>query len=135
MTAKIVRSWFAKLGAKTFYIDLEVHGKMAIADRFNGKLRDECLNGEIFYSLKEARVVQQWRNHYNTVRPHSSSQPSAASTPNIHSPITSPGSQLRDAIYLFRWSKISRQVTAILSVLGRALIKQALILAPNQGFS
>ena len=40
---------------------------------FNGKLRDECLNLEIFYSLKEARVViEQWRNQYNTVRPHSS---------------------------------------------------------------
>ena len=40
---------------------------------FNGKLRDECLNGEIFYSLKEAIVVlEQWRNQYNTIRPHSS---------------------------------------------------------------
>jgi hypothetical protein len=38
-----------------------------------GKLRDECLNQEIFYSLKEAQVViGQWRKHYNTVRPHSS---------------------------------------------------------------
>ena len=37
------------------------------------QLRDECLNGEIFYSLKEATVViEQWRNHYNTIRPHSS---------------------------------------------------------------
>ena len=37
------------------------------------KLRDECLNGEIFYSLKEAIVVlEQWRNQYNTIRPHSS---------------------------------------------------------------
>jgi putative transposase len=42
-------------------------------ESFNGKLRDECLNGEIFYSLKEAKVViQQWRKHYNTIRPHSS---------------------------------------------------------------
>jgi putative transposase len=42
-------------------------------ESFNGKLRDECLNGEIFYSLKEAQVViEQWRVHYNTVRPHSS---------------------------------------------------------------
>ena len=37
------------------------------------ELRDECLNGELFYSLKEATVViEQWRNHYNTIRPHSS---------------------------------------------------------------
>jgi transposase InsO family protein len=42
-------------------------------ESFNGKLRDECLNGEIFYSLKEATVViEQWRKQYNTIRPHSS---------------------------------------------------------------
>ena len=42
-------------------------------ESFNGKLRDECLNGEICYSLKEAQVViEQWRVRYNTVRPHSS---------------------------------------------------------------
>jgi transposase InsO family protein len=40
---------------------------------FAAELRDECLNGEIFYSLKEATVViEQWRNQYNTMRPHSS---------------------------------------------------------------
>jgi hypothetical protein len=40
------------------------------AESFNGKLRDECLNGEIFYSLREATVViEQWRNQYNTIRP------------------------------------------------------------------
>jgi hypothetical protein len=39
-------------------------------NRSNGKLRDECLNGEIFYSLKEAQVViEMWRKHYNTLRP------------------------------------------------------------------
>jgi transposase InsO family protein len=41
-------------------------------ESFNGKLRDECLNGEIFYSLKEAQIViEQWRVLYNTLRPHS----------------------------------------------------------------
>jgi putative transposase len=41
-------------------------------ESFNGKLRDECLNGEIFYSLKEAQVIiGMWRKHYSTVRPHS----------------------------------------------------------------
>jgi hypothetical protein len=41
-------------------------------ESFNGKLRDECLNGEIFYSLREAQVViEKWRIHYNTKRPHS----------------------------------------------------------------
>ena len=42
-------------------------------ESFNGKLRDELLNGEIFYTLKEAKVlVEQWRIYYNTIRPHSS---------------------------------------------------------------
>jgi transposase InsO family protein len=42
------------------------------SESFNGKLRDECWNGEIFYSLKEAQVViDRWRVHYNTRRPHS----------------------------------------------------------------
>ena len=41
-------------------------------ESFNGKFRDELLNGEIFYTLREAQViVEQWRHHYNTVRPHS----------------------------------------------------------------
>jgi|TARA_Y100000758_G_scaffold61201_1_gene39222 putative transposase len=41
--------------------------------RLNGSLRDELLNGEIFYSLAEAKVlIEAWRRHYNTVRPHSS---------------------------------------------------------------
>lgn len=42
-------------------------------ESFNGKLRDELLNGEIFYTLKEAQVlIEQWREEYNTIRPHSS---------------------------------------------------------------
>jgi putative transposase len=67
----------------------------------SSKLRDELLNGEIFYSLAEARVViEGWRRHYNTVRPHSSlgykppapnallwpaaqSQPEPSATPNV----------------------------------------------------
>jgi transposase InsO family protein len=41
-------------------------------ESFNGKLRDELLNGEIFYTLREAQVlIEQWRVHYNTIRPHS----------------------------------------------------------------
>ncbi len=41
-------------------------------ESFNIRFRDELLNGEVFYTLKEARVViEEWRRHYNTVRPHS----------------------------------------------------------------
>jgi transposase InsO family protein len=73
MTAKVTRSWFAKLGAKTLYIEPGSPWENGYCESFNGKLRDECLNGEIFYSLKEAMVViEQWRNHYNAIRPHSS---------------------------------------------------------------
>ena len=73
MTAKIVRSWFAQVGAKTLYIEPGSPWENGYCESFNGKLRDELLNGEIFYSLKEAQIViEQWRKHYNTVRPHSS---------------------------------------------------------------
>jgi transposase InsO family protein len=49
-------------------------GRRGSSDRRDGsKLRDELLNGEIFYTLKEAKIViEHWRRHYNTVRPHSS---------------------------------------------------------------
>lgn len=73
MTAKVVRSWLARLGAKTLYIEPGSPWENGYCESFNGKLRDECLNQEIFYSLKEAQVViEQWRNQYNTIRPHSS---------------------------------------------------------------
>ena len=73
MTAKIVRQWLANVGAKTLYIEPGSPWENGYCESFNGKLRDELLNGEIFYSLKEAKVViSQWRHHYNTVRPHSS---------------------------------------------------------------
>lgn len=73
MTAKIVRSCFAKLGAKTLYIEPGSPWENGYCDSFNGKLRDECLNGEIFYRLKEATVViEQWRKHFNTIRSHPS---------------------------------------------------------------
>jgi len=73
MTARIVRQWLAQVGAKTLYIEPGSPWENGYNESFNGKLRDELLNGEIFYSLKEAQIViEQWREHYNTVRPHSS---------------------------------------------------------------
>jgi putative transposase len=73
MTAKIVRHWLAQVGAKTLYIEPGSPWENGYCESFNGKLRDELLNGEIFYSLKEAKaVIGQWRSHYNAVRPHSS---------------------------------------------------------------
>jgi len=61
------------LGVKTAYIEPGSPWENGYNESFNGKLRDELLNGEIFYSLKEAQVlIEQWRRHYNEVRPHSS---------------------------------------------------------------
>ena len=72
MTAKVVRSWFQQIGSKTLFIAPGSPWENGYCESFNGKLRDELLNGEIFYSLKEAKVViEQWRKHYNTRRPHS----------------------------------------------------------------
>ena len=54
------------------YIEPGSPWENGFCESFNGKLRDECLNGEIFYSLKEVQIViQGWRKEYNTVRPHS----------------------------------------------------------------
>jgi putative transposase len=89
MTAKVVRNWLATLGARTLYIEPGSPWENGFCESFNGKLRDECLNGEIFYSLREATVViEQWRNQYNTIRPHSSLnyRPSAPQTSTALSP-------------------------------------------------
>jgi len=72
MSAKVVRDWLHQVGSKTLYIEPGSPWENGYNESFNGKLRDECLNQEIFYSLKEAQVViEQWRQHYNTKRPHS----------------------------------------------------------------
>jgi putative transposase len=72
MVAKVLRQWLAGLGTKSLYIEPGSPWENGYCESFNGKLRDECLNGEIFYSLKEAQIIiERWRNHYNTKRPHS----------------------------------------------------------------
>ena len=73
MTARVVRDWLAQLGSKTLFIAPGSFWDNGYCESFNGKLRDELLNGEIFYSLKEARVmIEKWRRHYNQKRPNSS---------------------------------------------------------------
>jgi putative transposase len=70
--AKELRQWLEKVGTGTLYIEPGSPWENGYCESFNGKLRDECLNGEIFYSLKEAQVViEKWRVEYNTKRPHS----------------------------------------------------------------
>ena len=71
--AKTLRDWLAAVGAKTAYILPGSPWENGYCESFNSKLRDELLNGEIFYTLKEAKIViETWRRHYNTIRPHSS---------------------------------------------------------------
>jgi transposase InsO family protein len=73
MVAKKLRAWLARLGTKTVYITPDSPWENGYCESFNGKLRDELLNGELFYTLREAQVlIEQWRVHYNTIRPHSS---------------------------------------------------------------
>jgi transposase InsO family protein len=71
--AKAVQEWIAAVGAKTAYIAPGSPWENGFIESFNARLRDELLDGEIFYSLAEARIViESWRRHYNTVRPHGS---------------------------------------------------------------
>ena len=71
--AKAVRSWLARLQVGTLFIEPGSPWENGYIESFNGKLRDERLNGEIFYTLKEATVlIEIWRREYNQVRPHSS---------------------------------------------------------------
>lgn len=71
--AKRVRKWLTGLGSRPLYIEPGSPWENGYCESFNSKLRDEFLNGEIFYSLKEAQVLtERWRMHYNTRRPHSS---------------------------------------------------------------
>jgi len=71
-TSKAVREWLARIKVQTLFIEPGSPWENGYNESFNGKLRDELLNGEIFYTLKEAKVlIEKWRKHYNTVRPHS----------------------------------------------------------------
>ena len=71
-TAGLVRNWLGRMGVKTLFIEPGSPWENGYVESFNGKFRDECLNGEIFYTLTEAKVlIERWRRDYNEVRPHS----------------------------------------------------------------
>ena len=71
--AKALGKWIVTVGAKTAYIMPGSPRENGYCERFNSMLCDELLTGEIFYTLKEARIViESWRRHYNTIRSHSS---------------------------------------------------------------
>ncbi len=71
-TAKAIRSWLNRLGVKTLYIEPGSPWENGYIESFNGKLRDELPDREIFTTLTEAKIlIEQWRKEYNQVRPHS----------------------------------------------------------------
>src|SRR5438045_454904 len=71
--AKAVQEWIGAVGAKTAYIAPGSPWENGFIESFNARLRDELLDGEIFYTLREAQIIiESWRRHYNTVRPHAS---------------------------------------------------------------
>jgi len=71
-TAGRVREWLSRVQVNTLFIEPGSPWENGYVESFNGKLRDELLNGEIFYTLLEARVlIERWRRLYNHVRPHS----------------------------------------------------------------
>jgi len=71
--ATSVQKWLAQACVRTLYVQKASPWENGYVESFNGKLRDELLNGELFLSLAEARyVIDQWRLDYNHRRPHSS---------------------------------------------------------------
>jgi len=71
--AKAVQAWIHTVGAKTAYIEPGSPWENGYIESFNARMRDELLNGELFYTLKEAKIIiESWRRHYNGVRPHTS---------------------------------------------------------------
>lgn len=72
-TAKVIRRWSSHIGVQTLYIEPGSPWENGYIESFNGKFRDELLNGEIFYTLREAKtLIEKWRLEYYTFRPHSS---------------------------------------------------------------
>ena len=70
--AEALRDWIAAVGAKIAYIEPGSPWENGYCESFNARFRDELLNGETFYSLREAQIIiETWRRHYNTKRPHS----------------------------------------------------------------
>ena len=71
--SETVRNWLNRLSVKTLFIEPGSPWENGYVESFNGKLRDELLNREVFYTLTEAKVlIEQWRREYNQIRPHSS---------------------------------------------------------------
>jgi len=71
-TSKEIRNWLNQIGVKTLFIEPGSPWENGYIESFNGKLRDELLNREIFTTITEAKIlIEQWRKEYNHIRPHS----------------------------------------------------------------
>jgi transposase InsO family protein len=71
-TARAIRKWLGRMNVKTLFIVPCSPWENGYIESFNGKLRDELLNGEIFTKLTEDKVlIEDWRKEYNQVRPYS----------------------------------------------------------------
>ena len=106
--AKAVQEWITAVGAQTAYIERGSPWENGYVESFNARLRDELLNGEIFYTLREAKIIiESWRRHYNAVRPHASLGykppapevflPAIAAWPASHIRSAAPASRLASA--------------------------------------
>ena len=72
-TSRFIRKWLKDIGVETLFIEPASPWENGYNESFNGALRDEVLEREVFYTLKEAEVlIERWRIEYNTIRPHSS---------------------------------------------------------------
>ena len=95
-TATLMRQWLAALQVETLFIEPGSPWENGYVESFNGKLRDELLDREIFYTLTEAQIlIERWRREYNTVRPHSAlgyrpPAPAAISPVSLNGLIMSP---------------------------------------------
>ena len=71
-TAELIRLWLKRLDVQTLFIEPGSPWENGYVESFNGKLRDELLDREIFYTLTEAKIlIERWRREYNSIRPHS----------------------------------------------------------------
>jgi len=90
-TATAVRTWLGHMGVTRLFIEPGSPWENGYNESFSGKLRDELLKGEIFYTLKEAKVInERWRQEYNMVRPHSSLNYRPPAPETIQAPLIAP---------------------------------------------
>ncbi len=102
-TAHLIRSWLDRLDVGTLFIEPGSPWENGFNESFNGKLRDEYLNGELFYTLAEAKIlIESWRREYNEFRPHSSLgyRPPAPATTMPRPPAFAPLQQMAWAVAL-----------------------------------